>query len=83
MSSPRKEALSYLYNKALADKSKAEFSLDILLNNAVGIGDHSTEDYWKNLDEALDMLVDAEDRLGVLEDTFNMNGTANAGRPPF
>ena len=81
--SPRKEALSYLYNKALSDKSKAEFSLDILLYHAVGIGEHSTEDYWKNLDEALDMLVDAEDRLGVFEDTFNMNGAANAGRPPF
>jgi hypothetical protein len=37
------------------------------LESAVGIGDHSTGDFYQNLDEALDTLVDAIDRLEVLE----------------
>lgn len=53
--------------KALADKAKAELSLELLLEKAVGIGDHSTGDFYENLDEALDTLVDAIDRLEVIE----------------
>ena len=62
----RIKAIQYLRNKAKTDMSKAELSLNLLLNNGVGIGDHSTGDFYKNLDEALDMLVDAEDRLDIL-----------------
>ena len=53
--------------KALTDKAKAELSLGLLLEKAVGIGDHSTGDFYENLDEALDTLVDAIDRLEVIE----------------
>jgi len=60
-------AISYLWHKAVADKEKARLSLELLLENGVGIGDHSTGDYHQNLDEALDLLVDAEDRLDILE----------------
>ena len=68
MGSDRKNlAVSYLWHKAIADKEKARLSLELLLNNGVGIGDHSTGDYYTNLDEALDLLVDAEDRLDILE----------------
>jgi|TARA_R110002020_G_scaffold4233_3_gene18860 hypothetical protein len=59
-------AISYLWHKAIADKEKAKLSLELLTNNAVGIGDHSTEDFHKNLDEALDALVDARDRVELL-----------------
>ena len=45
-------------------------SLSLLLENGAGIGDHSTGDFHKNLDEALDMLVDAEDRLETLGKYF-------------
>jgi hypothetical protein len=62
--------LSYLFHKAVADKQAAMLSLSLLLDNAVGIGDHSTGDFHSNLDEALDKLVDAEDRLEVLENSF-------------
>lgn len=62
----RAKAIEYLYNKAKTDMSKAKLSLSLLLNNGVGIGDHSTGDFYKNLDEALDTLVDAEDRLEIL-----------------
>jgi len=59
-------ALAYLRNKAFADRDKALMSLKLLTENAVGIGDHSTDDFYKNLDEALDTLVDAEDRIEIL-----------------
>ena len=59
-----------MMNKALADQSKALASLDLLLEQGVGIGDHSTGDYWENVDQALDTLVDAEDRLDVIQKYF-------------
>ena len=59
-----------MMNKALADQSKALASLDLLLDQGVGIGDHSTGDYWENVDQALDTLVDAEDRLEVIQRYF-------------
>ena len=52
---------------AEADKQKALLSLELLNNKAVGIGDHSTEDFYKNAEEALQMLVDADDRLEAVE----------------
>ena len=35
-------------------KPKALLSLDLLGNKSVGIGDHSTEDFYKNAEEASD-----------------------------
>ncbi|MAH50807.1 hypothetical protein CMI37_33625 [Candidatus Pacearchaeota archaeon] len=63
-------AISYLWHKAIADQEKARLSLELLTNNAAGIGDHSTEDFHKNLDEALDVLVDARDRLELLGELY-------------
>ena len=59
-------ALGYLRQKAFSDRDKALMSLKLLTENAVGIGDHTTEDFYKNLDEALELLVDSEDRIEVL-----------------
>ena len=66
-------AIQYLYQEALTDKSKAELSLDLLLNKAVGIGDHSTGDFHQNLREALDGFVDAEDRIELLNTRYQKN----------
>ena len=66
----RKYASSYMWHKALADHEKAMLSLELLTNNAVGIGDHSTGDFHKNLDETLDLIVDALDRVEVLRDIY-------------
>jgi len=49
-----------------ADINKAKLSLDLLDKRPVGIGDHSTEDFYKNAEEALSLLSDAEDRLETL-----------------
>ena len=60
-----------LRNSAEADKAKALLSLELLDKKAVGIGDHSTEDFYNNAEDALKMLVDADDRLGALDKYFN------------
>ena len=64
--------LSSLHKKAESDRDKALGSFSLLLDNGVGIGDHSTEDYYKNLDEALSLLCDAKDRLETLQEYFNV-----------
>ena len=66
-----KELYNMLKTSAEADKSKALLSLELLGNKAVGIGDHSTEDFYKNAEEALMTLVDADDRLVALANYFN------------
>lgn len=60
-----------MVKKAETDKSKALLSLSLLLDNAVGIGDHSTGDFYSNIDEALDALVDATDRLEIIKEYFS------------
>jgi hypothetical protein len=52
---------------AEAEKAKALLTLDLLENHPAGIGDHSTEDFYKNAEEALAMLADADDKLEAIE----------------
>ena len=56
-----------LHKSAEADKAKALLTLDLLENHSAGIGDHSTEDFYKNAEEALNMLADADDRLEAID----------------
>ena len=70
-------AVGYLKSKAFSDRDKALMSLRLLTENAVGIGDHSTGDFYKNLDEALDLLIDAEDRIETLEKYFGIENANN------
>ncbi len=63
----RRNLYMMLKTQAEAEKAKALLTLDLLTSNAAGIGDHSTGDYYKNANEALTMLVDANDKLGALE----------------
>ena len=56
-----------LRKSAEAEKAKALLTLDLLENNPSGIGDHSTEDFYKNAEEALAMLADADERLETIE----------------
>ena len=72
-----KERYIMLKTSAEADKAKSLLSLDLLGNKAVGIGDHSTEDFYKNAEEALVMLVDADDRLSTLEKYYNSKEQVN------
>ena len=56
---------------AESDKAKALLSLDLLGSKGVGIGDHSTKDFYNNAEDALKMLVDADDRLKAIEKYFS------------
>lgn len=71
MGNVKKNLVEMLLLEAQAQKSKALLSLELLTNHAVGIGDHSTGDFYKNADEALQMLVDADDRIGALTKYFS------------
>ena len=57
--------------EAQAQKAKALLTLELLSNHAAGIGDHSTGDFYKNAEEALQMLVDADDKLEAIEKYFS------------
>lgn len=62
--------VTMLKKQAEADKAKAMLSLELLIDKPAGIGDHSTGDFYKNAEEALAMLVDADDRLTTIEKYF-------------
>lgn len=63
--------ITALKAQALADKEKALMSLDLLENQAVGIGDHTANDFLKDATESLQLLADAEDRLEIIEKYFS------------
>jgi hypothetical protein len=63
--------VNMLQTSAMADKSKALLTLDLLSNHPSGIGDHSTTDYYNNAEEALRLLIDADDRLKALNNYYN------------
>jgi hypothetical protein len=69
--------IEMLRTSAQADKAKALLSLELLGDKAVGIGDHSTGDYYKNAEEALAMLVDADDRLATIDKYFSLEQQLN------
>lgn len=56
-----------LFTSAHADRAKALLTLELLEVNPAGIGDHSTDDFYKNAEEALAMLADADERLETIE----------------
>lgn len=63
--------IKMLKTSAEADRAKALLTLDLLGNTGVGIGDHSTTDFYNNAEEALKTLVDADDRLKAIEKYFS------------
>ena len=63
----KSKVIDALVTQAEADRAKAIMALDLLENQAVGIGDHTANDFMQDAQEALTLLVDAEDKLHVLE----------------
>ena len=59
--------IDMLQKSAEADKAKALLTLELLSNHPAGIGDHSTDDFYKNAEEAIAMLAEADDRLETIE----------------
>ena len=62
--------ISALKAQALADKEKALMALDLLENQAVGIGDRTANDFLKDATLSLQLLAEAEDRLDMIEKYF-------------
>ena len=66
MKQPR--ILDALLNEAEANREKAITSIELLTEHPAGIGDHSTEDYYKNAREAVEMLADANEMIETIKD---------------
>jgi hypothetical protein len=64
------ELYDMLLTQAMAERSKAMLTLNLLSEHPVGIGDHSTKDFYSNAEEALAMLVDADDKIEALQKYF-------------
>lgn len=66
----KKELYDMLMSQAMAERSKAVLTLNLLSEHPAGIGDHSTKDFYQNAEEALQMFVDAEDKIEALQNNF-------------
>lgn len=66
-----KNLIKMLKASAKADKAKAILTLELLGKKGVGIGDHSTNDFYDNAENALRMLVDADDRLETIKKYYD------------
>lgn len=75
----KSRVISALKAQALADKEKALMALDLLENQAVGIGDHTTNDFLKDATESLNLLAEAEDRLEIIEKYFGHTDVSLTG----
>ena len=60
-----------LKTSAEAERAKAILTLNLLGDHAVGIGDHSTKDFYDNAEEALERLESAESKLECLQKHYN------------
>ena len=65
-----KKIYEMLKTQAQSEKAKALLTLELLNNKGVGVGEHSTKDFYQNAEEALMMLVDADDKLEKLESLY-------------
>lgn len=66
-----KSLINMLRTSAIADKAKALLTLELLSKYPAGIGDHSTTDFYNNAEDALKMLIDADDRLEAIDKYLN------------
>lgn len=66
-----------LMSQAVANRNKAILTLNLLSESPAGIGDHSTNDFYNNATEALNMLVDADDQISTLEKYFTTKQQVN------
>ena len=68
----KSKVIGALKAQALADKEKALMALDLLENQAVGIGDHTANDYFQDATEALNLLAEADDRLEAISKYYDV-----------
>ena len=66
----KSRVIEALTAQAEADRAKALMALDLLENQAVGIGDHTANDFLADATETLNLLAEADDRLEAIEKYF-------------
>lgn len=66
--------LNALHDKYEAEISAAHATINIYLNSSVGIGEHPQ--HIDELDKQLQKIVDAEEKLNILEDFGDDDGSA-------
>tara|TARA_R100000544_G_scaffold35750_1_gene23327 strand:- start:769 stop:993 length:225 start_codon:yes stop_codon:yes gene_type:complete len=62
----KEQLYKLLESKALSEREEAITTLKLMGEHPAGIGDHSTKDFYNNVEEALGKLVDADDKLEAL-----------------
>ena len=65
------QVIKMLKAEFTAKKEKALLSLELLTENPAGIGDHSTEDFYKNAEQAISALAEADDVLETINRYFD------------
>ena len=70
----RQGLLNALHDKYEAEISAAHATINIYLNSSVGIGEHPQ--HISELDKQLQLIVDAEEKLNILEDFGDDDGSA-------
>lgn len=70
------KVIDALRAQAKADKAKALMALELLTVDAVGIGDHTANDFLNDAQVSLQLLVDADDKLETLERYFPSDNPA-------
>ena len=56
-----------------AQREKALMMLELLTEHPAGIGDHSTNDFYNNAEEAIKALAEAEDVLETINRHYGKN----------
>tara|TARA_X000000368_G_scaffold418035_1_gene416275 strand:+ start:1721 stop:1960 length:240 start_codon:yes stop_codon:yes gene_type:complete len=78
----KEQLYNLLRSKAISEREEAMTTLKLMGEYPAGIGDHSTGDFYNNAEEALQKLVDAEDKLSTLKkfqlDLFTTYGSNNS-----
>ncbi len=69
----KKGLLNALHDKYEAQISAAHATINIYLNSAVGIGEHPQ--HIDEIDKQLQIIVDAEEKLTILEDFGDGDGS--------
>ena len=69
----KKGLLNALHDKYEAQISAAHATINIYLNSSVGIGEHPQ--HIDELDKQLQIIVDAEEKLNILEDVGDGDGS--------
>jgi hypothetical protein len=62
----KEKVIEMLESEMISRRKKSLLSLKLLTSNPVGIGDHSTDDFYNNCTEALINLAEADDALETL-----------------